>query len=215
MSTRRRCLWRTVCLTEPAVSQWFSLWPDILSAVKAFCVAAHCQRCAAVKHKGFLCRLMTGRLALPTASEDLLAVCLSGLAGWLPLGRPLESIRPCVCRWCFFGNTECLGAGGLAVAPHHSALWSETLFCWCWAGQPHWAVTQTANMRRKQTDAVQCGVQQSVACHLHHVTAGCRRSWKWLTVFMLLYVYSISAAADSATELLSCNTVSPHLASSS
>lgn len=113
MSTRRRCLWRTVCLTEPNVSQRVTLWPDILSAVKAFCVAAHCQRCASVKHKGFLCHLMTGRLALPTASEDLLAgASLDWLAGWLPLGRPLESIHPCVCCWCFFGNTECLGAGG-------------------------------------------------------------------------------------------------------
>lgn len=119
MSTRRRCLWRTVCLTEPNVSQRVTLWPDILSAVKAFCVAAHCQRCASEKHKGFLCHLMTGRLALPTASEDLLAgASLDWLAGCLWGGHLSPYIHVCAAGVFL----EILSVWGLAEAPHHSAL---------------------------------------------------------------------------------------------
>lgn len=231
--------WRKYLIWDPCLYLW---WAPGGAVCGGPCVSQN-QTCLS----GSLCGLTSSLLSKPSVLQLIVsAVRLwntkDSFVTWWPadlLYRLLQRTYWLVPLWtgwlagCLWGChlspyihvcaagvfLEIMSVWGLAEAPHHSALWSETLFCWCWAGQRHWAVTQTANMRRKQTDGVQCGVQQSVDCHLVADSttwqAGCRRSWKWLTVFMFLNVYCISSAADSATELLSYNTVSPHLASSS
>lgn len=96
---------------------------------------------------------------------------LDWLAGWLPLGLPLESIHPCVCCWCFFGNTECLGAGG--GSPSFCPVkWdivllmlSRTATLSCDSNSKHEAETDG---RRTVWSTAECGL--SSGSRLHHVT---------------------------------------------
>lgn len=130
---------------------------DVLSAVKALCVAVHCLRAAKVNvalygcnsTKGFFVTRWLANLLTGCFSSSALAGCLSPCTDWSAAFHRSTCIHVCQAGVFFLEilSGTCLG---WVVTPHRSAQWNGTLFCWCCAGQGRCAVTQTLNMRWKQ-----------------------------------------------------------------